>query len=109
MTATQTTWHTITLHGDRIIVVGDIRPQNRKILLGLATVLIDEGKRCVIDLAKAGYIDASGIGTLITLARDAKEKGVELLIANASTEFRQLVEKTDALHDVFTFAEPAPA
>lgn len=105
---------TITREGDRVAILGDVNPDNRKRLLELATQAINgipggsEDRRCVIDLHGAGYIDASGIATLIRIARDAKERGVELVITNATVEFRQLVENTDALHGVFTFREPSP-
>lgn len=106
---------TITLEGNRVAILGDVRPDNRKRLLELATQMIDRStpgstfSQPHIDLHGAGYIDASGIATLITIARYAKERGVELLIANAPAEFRQLIETTDALHGVFTFREPTPA
>lgn len=93
---------------DFVRIVGHVRPQNRKQLQELGTTALDDYGRCTIDLKEAAYIDSSGIATLITLAEYARRQRKDLVIANATPEFRQLLERlsgTSGRSALFTFAE----
>jgi anti-anti-sigma regulatory factor len=98
---------TITREGERIIVVGHVRVQNRQQLRELAIAAIDEYGHVTIDLDAAGDVDSSGIAALITIAQYAWNTGKDLVLANAPADFREFVQRTHDLQGVFTFAEDA--
>lgn len=65
--------------------------------------------RFVIDFTSTGYIDSSGLGVLVSLAKKVAEAGGELRLAGLSDDLRTLFELTK-LDTLFTItASPEDA
>jgi len=77
----------------------------------VARRLADGERRFVIDFSGTGYIDSSGLGALVTMARQAREQGGELRIAGLNDDLRALFEltKLDTLFAISDTAEQALA
>src|SRR4026209_1112798 len=55
----------------------------------------DSGTRKVLDdFAHTGYIDSSGLGVLVSLAKKLREDGGELRLANLNDDLKTLFELT---------------
>jgi anti-sigma B factor antagonist len=65
----------------------------------------------VLDLARVSTIDASGLGLMLALRRQAEAKGVGLKLMNVSTFVKQVFEITrlDTVFEVIPKVEPLPA
>ena len=70
--------------------------------------LLDElekgGKKFLIDFAKTGYIDSSGLGVLVSLSKKIREQGGDLRLANLNDDLKTLFELTK-LDTLFQIAE----
>jgi anti-sigma B factor antagonist len=59
-------------------------------------VLLDKC-RVILDLTDLGYMDSSGLGTLVGLYISAKKAGCELQLINLSPRIRELLGVTHLL------------
>ena len=70
--------------------------------------LLDEldkgGRKFLIDFAKTGYIDSSGLGVLVSLSKKIREQGGDLRLANLNDDLKTLFELTK-LDTLFQIAE----
>lgn len=57
------------------------------------------GKNISVDLSKVSYIDSSGIGVLLTAARELKKRGRSLKIENPSERIQGVI-KISAIMDL---------
>ena len=72
------------------LIVGNRQELKQKVLDAL-----EEGSRkFVIDFAKTGYIDSSGLGVLVSLSKKIREQGGELRLANLNDDLKTLFELT---------------
>jgi anti-sigma B factor antagonist len=83
-----------------IEVEGQLVVSNRQEFKQAVLDAIDQGARLVVvDCARAGYIDSSGLGALVSLAKRVRELGGDLRLAGLNADLRALFELTrlDAL------------
>lgn len=103
---------TVTQHRDVCVVEveGQLIVGNRQ---DLKKKVLDElekgGRKVLIDFARTGYIDSSGLGVLVSLAKKIREAGGELRLANLSDDLRTLFEltKLDTLFQISDSRERA--
>jgi anti-sigma B factor antagonist len=87
----------IVRHQDVVIVEvdGQLIVGNRQELKQRILDEVEAGSRNVlIDFARTGYIDSSGLGVLVSLAKRLREEGGELRLANLNDDLRSLFELT---------------
>jgi anti-sigma B factor antagonist len=72
------------------LIVGNRQELKQKVLQEL------EGgeRKFLIDFARTGYIDSSGLGVLVSLSKKIREQGGELRLANLNEDLRTLFELT---------------
>ena len=98
--------HEIKEEGDAIIVAfsGDVdlesSPDARKILLEC----VGKHKPVLVDLSKVGYIDSSGVASLVESLQSARKKGSDLLLV-AVSEGALRVLQLARLDKVFTICD----
>ena len=98
--------HEIKEDGDAIIVAfsGDVdlesSPAARKILLEC----VGKHKPVLVDLSKVGYIDSSGVASLVESLQSARKKGSDLLLV-AVSEGALRVLQLARLDKVFTICD----
>ena len=65
----------------------------------------------ILDLARVSTIDASGLGLMLSLRKQAEAKGVGLKLMNVNRFVRQVLEITrlDSVFEVIPRVEPLPA
>lgn len=63
----------------------------------------EQGKKVVVDLVKVGYIDSSGLATLVEMLKKTKSQGGKLGLAGVSDKVKSLFEitKLDKLFGIF--------
>lgn len=61
-------------------------------------------RKVLVDFARTGYIDSSGLGVLVSLAKKLRDDGGELRLANLNDDLRTLFELTK-LDTLFGIAE----
>ena len=68
-----------------------------------------QSNRVIINMAKVGYIDSSGLATLVELLKRLKMKGGSLSLTNMSDKVKSLFEitKLDKLFGIFPTDEAA--
>jgi len=59
--------------------------------------LLPTKKRVILDLSELGYMDSSGLGTLVGLYISAKAAKCELQLLNLSPRIRELFSMTNLL------------
>ncbi len=97
----------VSKHGDVLIVEvdGQLIVSNRQ---ELKQRVLDEAeagvRKVLIDFAKAGYIDSSGLGVLVSLAKRLRELGGDLRLANLNDDLQTLFELTK-LDSLFQIAD----
>lgn len=92
---------------DGQLIVGNRHDLKKKVLEAL-----DAGEeRFVIDFTATGYIDSSGLGVLVSLAKKIRELGGDLRLAGLNDDLRTLFEltKLDTLFTIMDSAEEAVA
>lgn len=92
---------------DGQLIVGNRQELKQKVLDAL-----DGGARkFVVDFAKTGYIDSSGLGVLVSLSKKIREQGGELRLAGLNEDLQTLFEltKLDTLFAITKTAEEALA
>lgn len=78
-----------------IDVPRELNSGSRQALKTEALALIAEGQRhLAFDLRFCGYIDASGLGVLVAIAKHAREAGGHVTLIGASDEQRELFDLT---------------
>ncbi len=76
-------------------VEGQLIVGNRQELKAVIDRALEQGARkLVIDCTDTGYIDSSGLGALVTMARKARERGGELRLAGLNDDLRSLFSLT---------------
>ena len=86
-------------------VDGQLIVGNRQELKVLIQGALDRGeRRILIDFSRAGYIDSSGLGALVSIAKRVRETGGELRLAGLNEDLRSLFELTK-LDTLFAIAE----
>ncbi len=76
-------------------VEGQLVVGNRNELKDHLQRLLEKGeRRFLIDFAQTGYIDSSGLGALVTLARKVREEGGDLRLSGLNEDLRSLFELT---------------
>lgn len=70
-----------------------------------------EASAVVLDFARVSTIDASGLGLILSLRRQAESKGVGLKLMNVSKFVKQVFEITrlDTVFEVIPRVEPLPS
>ena len=82
------------------LIVGNRQELKQKILQEL-----DKGQRKVlVDFARTGYIDSSGLGVLVSLAKKIRDMGGDLRLANLNDDLQTLFELTK-LDTLFQISE----
>lgn len=85
---------------DGQLIVGNRQELKQKVLDEL-----DRGDRhFLVDFARTGYIDSSGLGVLVSLSKKIREHGGELRLANLNDDLKTLFELTK-LDTLFQIAE----
>ena len=86
-------------------VEGQLVVGNRNELKEHIQGMLERGeRRFLIDFGQTGYIDSSGLGALVTLARKVREEGGDLRLSGLNEDLRALFELTK-LDTLFTIAE----
>lgn len=98
---------TMTKHA--AVVVVDVEGQlivgNRQELKQKVLDELEQGERkFLIDFARTGYIDSSGLGVLVSLSKKIREQGGELRLANLNDDLKTLFELTK-LDTLFQIAD----
>ena len=96
---------TVGTRGDVVVaaLAGPLTVGTREALKrGVLDALAGGGRRVVLDFADAGYVDSTGLGLLVHLAKRARERGGEVRLANVSDDVRTLLRLTrlDTLFEV---------
>jgi anti-sigma B factor antagonist len=92
---------------DGQLIVGNRHDLKKKVLDA-----VEGGERkFVIDFAATGYIDSSGLGVLVSLAKKVREAGGDLRLAGLNDDLRTLFEltKLDTLFTIVDSVEEAVA
>jgi anti-sigma B factor antagonist len=89
-TATKDTTGVLVVQVDGQLIVG-----NRQELKQLVQEAVDHGeKKVLVDFTKAGYIDSSGLGALVSISKKVREQGGELRLSGLNEDLRSLFELT---------------
>jgi anti-sigma B factor antagonist len=98
---------TVTQHGDVCVVEveGQLIVGNRQDLKKKVNDEVEKGtKKVLIDFSRTGYIDSSGLGVLVSLAKKIRDAGGELRLANLNDDLQTLFELTK-LDTLFQISE----
>jgi anti-sigma B factor antagonist len=85
---------------DGQLIVGNRQELKQKVLDELAAGT----SKVLVDFARAGYIDSSGLGVLVSLAKRLRDEGGELRLSNLNDDLRTLFELTK-LDTLFSIAD----
>jgi anti-sigma B factor antagonist len=91
-------------------VDGQLIVSNRHELKERVAEAVDFGTRKIlVDFTDTGYIDSSGLGALVSLAKKLREAGGELRLAGLNADLRTLFEltKLDTLFTITATADEA--
>ena len=95
----------VVVRSDGQLIVGN-RHELKELVQG---ALAAGDRRFVLDFSHTGYIDSSGLGALVTVARQVRELGGEMRRAGLNDDLRSLFELTK-LDTLFAIADsPAQA
>jgi len=76
-------------------VEGQLIVGNRQELKELVQTALDQGERKILlDFGRTGYIDSSGLGALVSIAKKVREAGGDLRLAGLNEDLRSLFELT---------------
>jgi anti-anti-sigma factor len=81
----------------RVRCTGKLLANSTGILQAEVRGLLPRSKRIVLDLTDLGYMDSSGLGSIIGLYVSAKSAGACLEVINLSARVRQLFSITNVL------------
>jgi anti-sigma B factor antagonist len=86
-------------------VDGQLVVGNRNELKDLMQRNIEAGeRRFVLDFGDTGYIDSSGLGALVSIARKVREEGGDIRLSGLNDDLRSLFELTK-LDTLFVISE----
>jgi anti-sigma B factor antagonist len=85
---------------DGQLIVGNRHDLKKKVLDAMES----GDRKFVIDFAATGYIDSSGLGVLVSLAKKVREVGGDLRLAGLNEDLRSLFELTK-LDTLFTLVD----
>ena len=86
-------------------VEGQLVVGNRQELKDLVQAALDRGeRRILVDFSRTGYIDSSGLGALVGIAKRVREAGGELRLSGLNEDLRSLFELTK-LDTLFAIAD----
>jgi anti-sigma B factor antagonist len=91
---------------------GQLTVNNRQELKTMIAERLDQGdRRFVLDFGDTGYIDSSGLGALVTISKQVRERGGELRLGGLNEDLRSLFEltKLDTLFSISRSASEALA
>ncbi len=97
----------VTRQGDVVVIEvdGQLIVGNRQELKQRVLEEAEGGARKIlVDFANAGYIDSSGLGVLVSLAKRMRELGGDLRLANLNDDLQTLFELTK-LDSLFQIAD----
>ena len=95
-----------------IRVDGQLTVGNRQELKATVQAGLDAGgRKFLLDCSSTGYIDSSGLGALVTIAKRVREAGGQIRLAGLNDDLRSLFEltKLDTLFSITRTAEEALA
>jgi len=99
---------TTSKHASGVLVVeveGQLIVGNRQELKATIQAALDNGERkLLVDFAKTGYIDSSGLGALVSISKKVREEGGELRLSGLNEDLRSLFELTK-LDTLFAIAD----
>ncbi|MFI5249988.1 MAG: STAS domain-containing protein [Gemmatimonadales bacterium] len=98
---------TMTKHGSVVVVDvdGQLIVGNRQELKQKVLDELENGERkFLIDFARTGYIDSSGLGVLVSLSKKIREQAGELRLADLNDDLKTLFELTK-LDTLFQIAD----
>jgi anti-anti-sigma factor len=103
---------TTTTQGDVTVirVDGQLTVGNRQELKATVQAGLDAGARkLLLDGSPTGYIDSSGLGALVTIAKRVREAGGQVRLCGLNDDLRSLFEltKLDTLFAIFPGADEA--
>lgn len=87
---------------DGQLIVGNRHELKQRVLDALA----DGERKILVDFTNTGYIDSSGLGVLVSLAKKLREEGGELRLAGLNDDLKTLFELTK-LDSLFTIVDSA--
>ncbi len=79
---------------DGRVVLGEESSELRNAIKGL---LAEGKKKIVLDVARVGFIDSSGLGTLVAVYHTAKAQGGTLALCQLGKKFEELLQMTRLL------------
>ncbi|HKP27819.1 MAG TPA: STAS domain-containing protein [Gemmatimonadales bacterium] len=91
-------------------VDGQLTVGNRQELKATVQAGLDAGARkFLLDCSPTGYIDSSGLGALVTIAKRVREAGGQIRLAGLNDDLRSLFEltKLDTLFAIYPGIEEA--
>ncbi len=101
---------TASRHPSGVLVVeveGQLIVGNRQELKATIQQALDHGERkLLIDFAKTGYIDSSGLGALVSISKKVREEGGDLRLSGLNEDLRSLFELTK-LDTLFAISDDA--
>jgi anti-sigma B factor antagonist len=99
---------TTSKHPSGVLVIeveGQLIVGNRQELKATIQQALDNGERkLLVDFAKTGYIDSSGLGALVSISKKVREQGGELRLSGLNEDLRSLFELTK-LDTLFAIAD----
>jgi len=93
-----------------IRVDGQLTVGNRQELKATVQAGVDAGgRKFLLDCSPTGYIDSSGLGALVTIAKRVREAGGQIRLAGLNDDLRSLFEltKLDTLFQISDSRERA--
>jgi anti-sigma B factor antagonist len=79
---------------DGRVVLGEESSELRNTVKGL---LAESQKKIVLDVGRVGFIDSSGLGTLVAVYHTAKAQGATLALCQLGSKFEELLQMTRLL------------
>lgn len=104
----QTAGPSITHRGDAVFLnVGEqLVIRGRQDLRDAVVGELEKGERkFVIDFSRTGYIDSAGLGVLISISKQVRTQGGDLVLTNLNEDLRSLFQLTK-LDTLFGIVEP---
>jgi len=77
---------------DTLVLDGSIDLVTRQMLLDEGLAVIERGEELALDMAEVDFIDSTGIGALVELARAAKARGSGVQISRSSARVARVLE-----------------
>jgi len=93
----------LSVEGD--LVIGEPESRFKKVVAGL----VEKGRvHLIVDLSRAGFLDSSGLGSLVRAMTTTQNEGGQTKLAGLSPQIRKLLEMT-RLDSVFEIHENVEA